>query len=239
MRSRTTSVPSNASTKGSSSNQARRWTESARAAAWRRIILSGEQGDSALRATMACNTPIGDSIRLRTEDELKRRTVLNIRNQKDFWSAVDVRHLRRAVHRLVDGIPVRLDRSGWVPGYFPTILGILLIVLGILVALPALKSRCAGNPRREDRLAGPGRSSSARCSLYAHPAAAHGFVVSLVVLIILSAMGIQGVHLEGGAAVRASCSGSSAISCSSRAWSCSSRSGRPFLTRTRTREGQT
>ena len=64
---------------------------------------------------------------------------MTIRNRKDFWSAVMF---------IVFGVLFiawstdyqfgTTQRMG--PGYFPTVLGIMLVVLGILVGLPAIKA---------------------------------------------------------------------------------------------------
>jgi hypothetical protein len=74
------------------------------------------------------------------------------------------------------------------PGYFPTILGILLVVLGALVALPALKSNA--QETHVEKIGWRGLIVIlGAVALYAILLPRAGFVVSLVVLIILSAMG--------------------------------------------------
>jgi hypothetical protein len=74
------------------------------------------------------------------------------------------------------------------PGYFPTILGILLVFLGILVALPALKADAPETHVEKIGWRGLLVILGA-VVLYAILLPRAGFVVSLVVLIIASAMG--------------------------------------------------
>jgi hypothetical protein len=76
------------------------------------------------------------------------------------------------------------------PGYFPTILGILLVVLGILVALPALKAHAPETHVEKIGWRGLLIILGA-VALYAFLLPRAGFVVSLVVLIVLSAMGSE------------------------------------------------
>jgi len=112
---------------------------------------------------------------------------LKIRNQKDFWSAVMF---------IIFGVLFiawsqeyqfgTTQRMG--PGYFPTILGILLVVLGILVAVPVFK-----HDAQETHVGHIGWRGLlvilGAVILYAVLLPRLGFVVSMATLVILSAMG--------------------------------------------------
>jgi len=112
---------------------------------------------------------------------------MKIRNQKDFWSAI--MFITFGVLFIVWSMEYQFgstQRMG--PGYFPTILGILLLVLGILVALPALK------PHAEETHVGKIGWRGllvilGAVILYAFLLPRMGFLVALTVLVILSAMG--------------------------------------------------
>jgi len=74
------------------------------------------------------------------------------------------------------------------PGYFPTILGILMLILGILVALPALKPHA--EETHVEKIGWRGLLVIlGAVALYAFLLPRAGFVVSLIGLIVLSAMG--------------------------------------------------
>lgn len=65
---------------------------------------------------------------------------MHIRNQKDFWSGV----MFAAFGIFFAGFGTRYTfgtgaRMG--PGYFPTVLGVILIVLGVVIALMALSPK--------------------------------------------------------------------------------------------------
>ena len=69
-----------------------------------------------------------------------------IRNPRDFWSGVLFTLL--GVGALVIGSKYTLGTAARMgPGYFPRILGILLIVLGVVIALQALRVRGEAMPR--------------------------------------------------------------------------------------------
>lgn len=69
-----------------------------------------------------------------------------IRNPRDFWSGVLFTLL--GVGALAIGSQYTLGTAARMgPGYFPRILGILLIVLGVAIALRALRVRGEAMPR--------------------------------------------------------------------------------------------
>ena len=69
-----------------------------------------------------------------------------IRNPRDFWSGVLFTLL--GVGALVIGSKYTLGTAARMgPGYFPRILGILLIVLGVVIALRALRVHGEAMPR--------------------------------------------------------------------------------------------
>ena len=69
-----------------------------------------------------------------------------IRNPRDFWSGVLFTLL--GVGALAIGSQYTLGTAARMgPGYFPRILGILLIVLGVAIALRALRIRGEAMPR--------------------------------------------------------------------------------------------
>jgi hypothetical protein len=69
-----------------------------------------------------------------------------IRNPRDFWSGVLFTLL--GVGALVMGSKYTLGTAARMgPGYFPRILGILLVVLGVVIALQALRVRGDAMPR--------------------------------------------------------------------------------------------
>jgi hypothetical protein len=112
---------------------------------------------------------------------------LHIRDGKDFWSAV-MFILFGALFIIWSAEYQFGSTQRMGPGYFPTILGILLVVLGILVALPALRRNAP-----ESHVENIGWRGLlvilGSVALYAILLPRLGFVISLVMLIILSAMG--------------------------------------------------
>jgi uncharacterized integral membrane protein len=67
---------------------------------------------------------------------------MHIRDQKDFWAGL----LFAAFGLFFSGVGTRYTfgtaaRMG--PGYFPTVLGIILIILGVVIALGALSPKAA------------------------------------------------------------------------------------------------
>ncbi|MEO6269030.1 MAG: tripartite tricarboxylate transporter TctB family protein [Lautropia sp.] len=111
---------------------------------------------------------------------------MKIRDRKDFWSAVMfVVFGALFMAWSTDYQFGTTQRMG--PGYFPTVLGGMLVVLGILVGLPAIK---AGAPETHVEKTG-WRGLLVILGaviLYAILLPRLGFVVALVVLIIMSAM---------------------------------------------------
>lgn len=114
---------------------------------------------------------------------------MTIRNQKDFWAGVMF---------VVIGVLFLFwsqayqfgtaSRMG--PGYFPTVLGGLQIALGILVAWPALGRSSPIVKVDSIGWRGLGIILGA-VILYAVLLPRLGFVISLVVLIVVSAMGTR------------------------------------------------
>jgi drug/metabolite transporter (DMT)-like permease len=111
---------------------------------------------------------------------------VRIRNQKDFWSAV--MFVIFGVMFIVWSSEYQFgntQRMG--PGYFPTILGILLVLLGILVALPALKADA-----EETHVGKIGWRGLivilGSVTLYAVLLPRLGFVIAMASLVIISAM---------------------------------------------------
>ena len=111
---------------------------------------------------------------------------MKIRNQKDFWSGV--MFIVFGVLFIVWSMEYQFgttQRMG--PGYFPTILGILLVFLGILVALPTLKHDSAET--HVERIGWRGLLVIlGSVVLYAIFLPRLGFVISMATLVILSAM---------------------------------------------------
>ena len=111
---------------------------------------------------------------------------MKIRNQKDFWSAV-MFVIFGALFMLwsTDYQFGTAQRMG--PGYFPTVLGALLIVLGVMVGLPAVK------PHAEETTVEPIGWRGliiilGAVVLYGVLLPRLGFVIAMAVLVILSAM---------------------------------------------------
>jgi hypothetical protein len=112
---------------------------------------------------------------------------LTLRNRKDFWSAV--MFILFGALFIVWSTDYQFgstQRMG--PGYFPTILGILLVVLGIMVAIPSFSQTAPETHVEKIGWRGVLIILGA-VALYAFLLPRAGFVVSLVVLIVLSAMG--------------------------------------------------
>ena len=111
---------------------------------------------------------------------------MKIRNQKDFWSAV--MFIVFGALFIAWSMEYQFgttQRMG--PGYFPTILGILLVLLGILVAVPALKHDA--HESHVERIGWRGLLVIlGSVILYAVLLPRLGFVISMATLVILSAM---------------------------------------------------
>jgi hypothetical protein len=111
---------------------------------------------------------------------------LKIRNQKDFWSAVMFIIFGALFivwsHEYQFGTTQRMG-----PGYFPTILGILLVFLGILVALPTFKHDAAETHVEPIGWRGLLVILGA-VILYALLLPRLGYVISMAALVIISAM---------------------------------------------------
>ncbi len=109
-----------------------------------------------------------------------------IRQKKDFWAGV--MFLALGILFILWSREYQFGNSQRMgPGYFPTILGYLMALLGILVAIPALSSK---SPVVEvDKVGWRGLVIVlVAVLLYAMLLLRLGFVVSLVVLIVLSAI---------------------------------------------------
>jgi drug/metabolite transporter (DMT)-like permease len=111
---------------------------------------------------------------------------LNIRDRKDFWSGV--MFVVFGVLFVVWSREYQFGTSQRMgPGYFPTVLGILLILLGLMVALPALKKTA---PETDPGIIGWRGLLIVLGSvaLYAFLLPRLGFVVSLIALIVISSV---------------------------------------------------
>lgn len=111
---------------------------------------------------------------------------MKIRNQKDFWSAV--MFIVFGVLFIVWSTDYQFgttQRMG--PGYFPTVLGGMLVALGILVALPTIKHDSVET--HVEKIGWRGLLIIlGSVVLYAILLPRLGFVISLTALIILSSM---------------------------------------------------
>ncbi len=112
--------------------------------------------------------------------------MLRVRNQKDFWSAamfvVAGAMFMAWSARYQIGTAQRMG-----PGYFPLVLGAMLVVLGILVGLPSVRRSAV--PSTVEKIGWRGLLMIlGSVALYALLLPRLGFVVSLVVLIVLSSM---------------------------------------------------
>jgi hypothetical protein len=111
---------------------------------------------------------------------------MRIRNQRDFWAGV--------LFIITGGLFVLLSQQYTVgtaakmgPGYFPTMLGGLMAVLGLMLTVPAIR---AGSP--ETRITRPDFRTIGlilgAVALYAATLPTLGFIVSLVLLVIVSSL---------------------------------------------------
>ena len=83
---------------------------------------------------------------VRARRSCRNEVKMPIRNPRDFWSGVLFTLL--GVGALAIGSQYTLGTAARMgPGYFPRILGILLIVLGVAIALRALRVRGEAMPR--------------------------------------------------------------------------------------------
>lgn len=110
---------------------------------------------------------------------------MSIRDRKDFWSGV--MFVLFGILFVVWSREYQFGTSQRMgPGYFPTVLGILLIALGILVALPTIRANAPkteiGNIGWRGLLIVLGS-----VALYAYLLPWLGFVISMVLLVVISA----------------------------------------------------
>ena len=112
---------------------------------------------------------------------------MSIRNRKDFWSGV--MFVLFGVLFIIWSRDYQFgtaQRMG--PGYFPTVLGYLLVLLGALVGLPSLRRSAA-----ETHVGGIGWRGLlvilGSVALYAFLLPKAGFVLSMAALVFLSAIG--------------------------------------------------
>ena len=111
---------------------------------------------------------------------------MRVRNQRDFWSAA--MFVIFGLLFIVWSMDYQFgtaQRMG--PGYFPTVLGALLIGLGVLVGLPTVKAGSVATQVEKIGWRGLLVILGA-VILYAVLLPRLGFVAALVVLVILSAM---------------------------------------------------
>ncbi|MET0507548.1 MAG: tripartite tricarboxylate transporter TctB family protein [Burkholderiaceae bacterium] len=109
-----------------------------------------------------------------------------IRQKKDFWSGV--MFVALGILFIIWSREYQFGNSQRMgPGYFPTILGYLMTLLGILVAIPAFSAKSP--VVAVDRVGWRGLLIVlGAVLLYALLLLRLGFVVSLVVLVVLSAI---------------------------------------------------
>ncbi len=114
---------------------------------------------------------------------------MSIRNRKDFWSAV--MFVLFGVLFIIWSRDYQFgtaQRMG--PGYFPTVLGYMLVFLGALVGLPALRRSA-----EETHVGGIGWRGLlvilGSVALYAFLLPKAGFVLSMAALVFLSAVGSE------------------------------------------------
>jgi hypothetical protein len=112
--------------------------------------------------------------------------MLRVKNQKDFWSAVMFVVAGAMFMAWSAGYQIgTAQRMG--PGYFPMVLGAMLVVLGILVGLPSVRRNAI--PNTVEKIGWRGLLMIlGSVALYAFLLPRLGFVVSLVALIVISSM---------------------------------------------------
>jgi len=119
---------------------------------------------------------------------------VQIRNQKDFWSGV----LFTVVGLAFAGLAREYDlgsaqRMG--PGYFPTVLGLLLAVLGLVLGIRALAVETRDGKVERLQLGSLAWVLGA-VALFGALLRPAGLVVALVVLIFVSAFGSHDFRLK-------------------------------------------
>ena len=119
---------------------------------------------------------------------------MKITNQKDFWSAV--MFILFGVLFVVWSTDYQFGTSQRMgPGYFPTVLGVLQILLGILIAIPAVGRKAV--PTTVEPIGWRGLFVIlGAVALYGVLLPKLGFVVSLALLIIISAMATREFDLK-------------------------------------------
>lgn len=119
---------------------------------------------------------------------------MQIRNQKDFWSGM--MFVLFGLLFMVWSTDYQFGTSQRMgPGYFPTMLGIGQIILGLMVAIPALGKRAEASTVEAIGWRGLFIVLGA-VGLYAALLPVLGFVASLIVLVILSAMASPEFNLK-------------------------------------------
>jgi hypothetical protein len=109
---------------------------------------------------------------------------MQIRNHRDFWSGV-LFIVTGSLFALLSQQYTVGTAAKMGPGYFPTMLGGLMALLGLMLLVPAVR---AGSP--ETRIARPDFRTIGlilgAVALYAATLPTLGFIVSLVLLVIVS-----------------------------------------------------
>jgi len=109
---------------------------------------------------------------------------MRIRNHRDFWSGV-LFIVTGSLFALLSQQYTVGTAAKMGPGYFPTMLGGLMALLGLMLLVPAVR---AGSP--ETRIARPDFRTIGlilgAVALYAATLPTLGFIVSLVLLVIVS-----------------------------------------------------
>ena len=119
---------------------------------------------------------------------------MSIKNQKDFWSAV--MFILFGILFVVWSMEYQFGTSQRMgPGYFPTVLGVLQILLGVMIGIPAIGKRATETTVDPIGWRGLLIILSA-VALYGVLLPMLGFVVSLALLIIISAMATKEFNLK-------------------------------------------
>lgn len=118
---------------------------------------------------------------------------MQIRNQRDFWAGV--MFVLFGVAFMVFSQEYQMGSAAKMgPAYFPTVLGALLTLLGLMIALPALRRSA-----RVDKVAKVDFKAIfvilLAIALYGLLLPTMGFVIAVTVLVVVSALGSEEFRL--------------------------------------------